>query len=98
MSQDDSKRIVLQNRGLGDLLTSAPAITVAAIGVTGALGYGLFQMASGGGAQLSNKMMRARVLGQGAVVGMVVLIPAIGYLSSKLTNNNNTDSSNNNKY
>eukprot|EP01111_Echinosteliopsis_oligospora_P016124 TRINITY_DN6584_c0_g1_i4.p1 TRINITY_DN6584_c0_g1~~TRINITY_DN6584_c0_g1_i4.p1 ORF type:complete len:111 (+),score=30.12 TRINITY_DN6584_c0_g1_i4:83-415(+) len=76
------KQIVLEGGKVTDVFSGTPLITTVAVGVMGVMGYGLYRTASGGSAMVSNQMMRLRVLGQAAVVAMVVAVPIYGYFKS----------------
>eukprot|EP01111_Echinosteliopsis_oligospora_P017702 TRINITY_DN777_c0_g1_i1.p1 TRINITY_DN777_c0_g1~~TRINITY_DN777_c0_g1_i1.p1 ORF type:complete len:179 (-),score=73.11 TRINITY_DN777_c0_g1_i1:93-629(-) len=88
------QQIKLEGGSVGDVFTSAPAITAVGAGVLGALGYGLYKSGSGGSATTANQMMRFRVLGQAAVVAMVVAIPIYGYFTSQGPSSNNNNNNN----
>uniref|UniRef100_A0A7S0LQW8 HIG1 domain-containing protein n=1 Tax=Coccolithus braarudii TaxID=221442 RepID=A0A7S0LQW8_9EUKA len=61
------------NLSMGDYAKSNPLVPLAGAGVLGALGLGLVSMVKGGSGNQSNRLMRMRVLGQGAAVGALVL-------------------------
>jgi len=68
---------------MGDFISTQPLVTAGCVGLLGVLGVGLSQLIKGD-SQMSNKLMRARVLGQGAVVGLVVAVPVYAFIKHKL--------------